>query len=748
MSNQKIRMQFYIPAVDSSYTKQYPSIVSLDGTIISYSTTIEKKWGFSDKLLCLQSLGTDAYLATIDNTIEHTLEVTYNSLWFNTDDVELYFCASGWYSGYTYNRQNVTVNSYSWEGNKCTIKFLYGYTGSTDLYVLTAFYPKVGSTPSETYTFKRNANIINATCNYVNNEEIDINKPIQITANTGYQFAGSQYPITYNDTIGYFTISSDKSYLTYLDFQSDTSYELNSDIVATAIPTVEYKFLLEGNIINATCNYANNDIIDTSKPIVITAVDGFQFTGSYNICYGENTGSFTVSTDKKTLTFNKLTAGYDYIVKDNIQATAVPKSALTITGILANCTCNYSNGEEINNYKRLEITVADNFYFKDDFTILKGSESVALNKNESKTMLYLDLDDNYNYTIANNIYGTKSTTKYQVKISGAITNATCNYANGEYISIFKPQIIITANNGYEFTLNTYYITEGAVESEFEISEDRTTLTYTINSGYNYYLEDTYKATKAINLPSDFIHLYTATKKQLNELAKVRFNTSGDSVVDYGNFITKLYYLPFAIDEKYLGDETQITLGYYTPTTKATELNNDTFTYELPSITYDGKYNNVYDYKGITFEFNVPFFNKFELDAKYVVGHTLNFTIKHNVYSNKCSLYVKSDVASGYIYNNDITLGVNIPFINTDNQAIINDMGVLNPNLTNDICLTVYRNAPVGSISEYGHSVNQYVTIGDVAGYAQFDEITIVSDVATDIELEQILQLLKTGVTIA
>lgn len=741
----------YIPSYGSENTSAtYPLAVEVDGRSITQTVTSKNYYGVPDKLLSLQSTY-KTFFADISAGTEHTLTISYDSNFIGDKEVDLFISAFPVKQKQMVDRENISnVSSVVWNDNKTfvTIKFTHSYKLFDDYMLYVAFFPKAGSTPVETYTFKRNANIVNATCNYTNGEEIDINKPIYITADTGYQFDGTQYPITYNDTVGYFTISEDKSKLTYLDFQSDTNYEINSDIVANAIPTVKYEFLLEGNIVNATCNYANGDEIDTSKAIVITAIEGYQFTGSYNIYYGENTGVFTVSSDKKTLTFDKLTSGYNYIIKEDIQATAVPKSMLTITGILANCTCNYSDGEEINNYKRLEITVADNFYFKDDFAILKGSESVALNKNEDKTLLYLDLDDSYNYTIANNIYGTKATTKYQVKISGTLTNCTCNYTNGEYISIFKPQIIVTANKGYEFKLNTYYLSEGATDVEFEKSEDSTTLTYTIDSGYTYYLEDTYKATKAVNLPADFIHLYTLTKEQLNALAKVRFNTSGETPVDYGVFINKLYYLPFAIDEKYLGESEQITLGYYTATTQGTLLEYDTLTYELPAITYEGKYGNVYDYKGISFEFNVPFFEKFELEAKYVVGQTLSFIIKFNVYSNKASLYVKSTVSSGYIYNADCVLGVDIPYMSTDNRVTINNTGELNSNLTNEICLTVYRNSPAGTVDEYGHEVNKYVTIGDIKGKCTFDECTIVSSVATDVELRQITDLLNHGVTIA
>ena len=741
----------YIPSYGTSNTSaKYPLDVQVDGVSVTQTITSQNYYGIPDKLISLQATYKTFY-ATITPNEEHTLTISYDSNFIGDKEVELFISAHPRTQKEMVDRQNITnVSSVVWNDNKTfvTIKFTHSYTLFDSYMLYVAFFPKAGSTPVETYTFKRNANIVNATCNYTNGEEIDINKPIYITADTGYQFDGTQYPITYNDTVGYFTISEDKSKLTYFDFQSDTNYEINSDIVANVIPTVKYEFLLEGSIVNATCNYANGDEIDTSKSIVITAIEGYQFTGSYNIYYGENTGMFTVSSDKKTLTFDKLTSGYNYIIKEDIQATAVPKSMLTITGILANCTCNYYDGEEINNYKRLEITVADNFYFKDDFAILKGSESIALNKNEDKTLLYLDLDASYNYTIANNIYGTKATTKYQVKISGTLTNCTCNYTNGEYINIFKPQIIVTANKGYEFKLNTYYLSEGATDVEFEKSEDNTTLTYTIDSGYTYYLEDTYKATKAVNLPADFIHLYTLTKEQLNALAKVRFNTSGETPVDYGVFINKLYYLPFAIDEKYLGESEQITLGYYTATTQGTLLEYDTLTYELPAITYEGKYGNVYDYKGISFEFNVPFFEKFELESKYVVGQTLSFIIKFNVYSNKASLYVKSTVSSGYIYNADCVLGVDIPYMSTDNRVTINNTGELNSNLTNEICLTVYRNTPAGTVDEYGHEVNKYVTIGDVKGKCTFDECTIVSSVATDIELRQIIDLLNHGVTIA
>lgn len=744
-------LQVYIPKYGSATSTTVPKTVTVDGSAKSSGSGLglTKYWGLKDKLLQPQTIDPSYVFSLGDflQDVEHTIILDFDSLWFNPNDVDIYVSMQNWMGWNSTNQDNITLKKAVWDNSQVTLTVQHAYAGSTNQWVLVAFFPKAGSTPTETYTFKRNANIENATCNYANNENIDTAKAITITANEGYQFDGASYPISYGDSTGYFTISSDKSTLTYSNLQSKTNYSIDTDIVANAIPIVTYVFLLEGNIINATCNYNNNDEIDTSKNVIITALEGYEFTGSYKIYYGENEGYFTVSADKKTLTYDKLTAGYNYIIKDDIQATQEGLHYFTLTGGLYNCTCNYTDGELVNSYKRLEITASANMYFKDTFYITKGTEKVELVKNDDATMMYLELDGNYNYNIADNIYSTKATTKYKVHISGTITNATCNYSNGEYISKLKPTLTITAKKGYEFKLNTYYLEEGATTVEFDINDDNTVLSYTLDN-YEYYLEDTYNATKTTALASDFTHLYYVTKDQLNALAKQRFVTSGTTVVDYGAYITKLYYLPFVIGSDYLDESENITLGYFTSTTKGTIINADTFVYDLPSITYEGKYKNVYDYKGISFEFNVPFFDKFELDPKYVVGHTLTFTIKFNVYSNKCSLYVSSDVAGGYIYNADCTLGVDIPFINTDNKAVINNMGVLNPNISNNLIMTVYRNSPAGTVDEYGKEVNQYVTIGDVKGHALFDECTIISEVATDNELNIITNLLKSGVIIS
>ena len=41
-------------------------------------------------------------------------------------------------------------------------------------------------------------------------------------------------------------------------------------------------------------------------------------------------------------------------------------------------------------------------------------------------------------------------TTYKVSITGTLKNCTCNYSDGEVITNDKPNIILTANNGYEF----------------------------------------------------------------------------------------------------------------------------------------------------------------------------------------------------------------------------------------------------------------------------------------------------------
>lgn len=680
---------------------------------------------------------------------QHTLTVQYpENFWFNKNNVDIIFgIHPKTYLKWNTTDPTVTINSVSWDSDsQITLTFTINELPVYDeLFCLLTYIPKLAETNK--YTFQRNANIDNATCNYSNNEEIDINKPIYITADTGYQFAGDSYNIYFGDDVGTFTISDDKTKLTYMDFQSNVNYSINDDIIATLIPVPTYHFLLNANIVNATCNYNNNDLIDLTKPIVITALNGYQFVNTYYINWGDNTSTFTKSSDSTVLTFSNLQDGYDYSIASDIVATVIPAASVTITGSINQATCNYTNGEPVNSYKQLQIVANTNYHFGTTFTIKENGVDVALKVNDDNTMLYYDLNGNYNYIIDKDIYATKDTSKYKITISGDIENATCNYKNNEYINYQKPYIIITANKGYEFKATTYYLEEGYTDVDFDISEDKTQLTYKLDK-YNYNLNDEYVATKEVNIPADFVHLYAITKDELNALAKQRFNTSGDTVVDYGTFMTKLYYLPFVVPDSYIDDKASIVLGYYTSTTKASVINNDTFTFELPSITYNGKYNNAYDFKNIEFEINVPFFNKFVLDSKYVVGHEITFEIRFNVYSNKASLYVKSDVSDGYIYNDDCTLGVDIPFINNQNKAMINNLGVLNPNLTNTVSLTVYRNTPLGTVDEYGHQVNSYVTIGTIAGYCTFDECSIISDIAMDTEIAEIEGLLKTGVIIS
>lgn len=724
--------------------------VSWDGIAKTYSSNTWSSVGLKNNLVSTQGIGYIYWLSVDEYSLgQHTLTINYTEgVWFDKNNVKILFSIRNTSSvDWSTDDENITIDSLIWDTEtQITITFtintlIKAGTG----YCFIGFMPKTPE--SAKYVFQRNANIDNATCNYSNNEEIDINKPIYITADTGYQFAGDSYKIYFGSDSDTFTISDDKTKLTYMDFQSNVNYSINDDIIATLIPVPTYHFLLNANIVNATCNYNNNDLIDLTKPIVITALNGYQFVNTYYINWGDNTSTFTKSSDSTVLTFSNLQDGYDYTIASDIVATAIPSASVTITGSVNQATCNYTNGEPVNSYKQLQIVANTNYHFGTTFTIKENGVDVALKVNDDNTMLYYDLNGDYNYIIDKDIYATKDTSKYKITISGDIENATCNYKNNEYINYQKPYIIITANKGYEFKATTYYLEEGYTDVDFDISEDKTQLTYKLDK-YNYNLNDEYVATKEVNIPADFVHLYAITKDELNALAKQRFNTSGDTVVDYGTFMTKLYYLPFVVPDSYIDDKASIVLGYYTSTTKASVINNDTFTFELPSITYNGKYNNAYDFKNIEFEINVPFFNKFVLDSKYVVGHEITFEIRFNVYSNKASLYVKSDVSDGYIYNDDCTLGVDIPFINNQNKAMMNNLGVLNSNLTNTVSLTVYRNTPLGTVDEYGHQVNSYVTIGTIAGYCTFDECSIISDIATDTEIAEIEGLLKTGVIIS
>ena len=338
----------------------------------------------------------------------------------------------------------------------------------------------------------------------------------------------------------------------------------------------------------------------------------------------------------------------------------------------------------------------------------------------------------------------------KVVITGTFENATCNYTNGEVISKEK-NIIITATSGYEFK-NTYHYEDNGYSYDLVKNLEKTTLTIDttkITGLSDITLNDNYVATLPVETIGGFCNLYKVTEKELSQLSKVRFqkDATSNTVVDYGSSITQLYILPLNLPAEIIGDKSNIILGSFDSQVESTLLNNYTVEYDMGSISVPAKYNNAYDFINTTCTLRVPFFNAVALDPENVVGHTISIKFTLDLYSGNVTMNVVSDFTGGIIYSATANIVTQIPFIQKQNNSVVNQLSNVFKYVIATPVIEVVRNIPYqADNSTFGRETVQVAKLNTVHGYCEIDNVNLVT-LATNDEKDSIISLLKEGVFI-
>lgn len=335
-------------------------------------------------------------------------------------------------------------------------------------------------------------------------------------------------------------------------------------------------------------------------------------------------------------------------------------------------------------------------------------------------------------------------------ITGTFENATCNYTNGEVIDKTK-NVVITATSGYEFK-NTYHYEDNGYSYDLTKSLDKSTLTIDtskITGLSDITLNDNYVATLPVETIGGFCNLYKVTEKELSQLSKVRFqkDSTSDTVVDYGSSITQLYILPLNLPSDIIGDKSHIILGSFDSQVESTLLNNYTVDYDMGEIEVPAKYNNAYDFINTTCTLRVPFFNAVALDPENVIGHKISIKFTLDLYSGNVTMNVISDFTGGIIYSATANIVTQIPFIQKQNNSVVNQLSNVFKYVIATPVIEVVRNIPYqADNSTFGRETVQVAKLNTVRGYCEIDNVNLVT-LATNDEKVEIINLLKEGVFI-
>lgn len=499
------------------------------------------------------------------------------------------------------------------------------------------------------------------------------------------------------------------------------------------------EYTVTENLTHITASDSNPKTVNKNASFVLnyTAETGYIITSLTT-----TVGSITYNVDNSSATITGV-ATADIVVTGT--ATYQPKTYNVVVEKDAHIVADPANPETITEGSSYTLRfTSESGYLIARCTSNYGTVSVAEDK-KSATITYNNVSATWRVVLTS-----VEEIIPKLLITGTFENATCNYTNGEVISKEK-NVVITATSGYEFK-NTYHYEDNGYSYDLVKNLEKTTLTIDttkITGLSDITLNDNYVATLPVETIGGFCNLYKVTEKELSQVSKVRFqkNATSDTVVDYGSSITQLYILPLNIPAEIIGDKSHIILGAFDSQVESTLLNNYTVDYDMGSIPVPAKYNNAYDFINTTCTLRVPFFNAVALDPENVVGHTISIKFTLDLYSGNVTMNVVSDFTGGIIYSATANIVTQIPFIQKQNNSVVNQLSNVFKYTIATPVIEVVRNIPYqADNSTFGRETIQVAKLSTVSGYCEIDNVNLVT-LATNDEKEQIVSLLKEGVFI-
>lgn len=542
---------------------------------------------------------------------------------------------------------------------------------------------------------------------------------------------------SFTSNIGTVTISEDNTTVTV------TGNATENIIITGVASDKRVYYTVTENLTNITSDSDNKkEFLENSGfSLGYTVVDGFEIS------------SLTTNIGSVYIASNKTFALVSGTATENIIITGVatePKENYTVTENLTNITSVDTNPKEFTEGEKftLQYTSYNGYKFK-SLTSNIGSVSISDDK-LSATITGVATE---NITVT----GVAYLVTY-VHITGTISNATCNYTNGEEVDTTK-QFQIIANTGYEFLSSYKYKIGDGSTNYLAKTNNNTTLYKTLNLDEgDYTFNDDYTPTKQVQRISGFCNLYSVTNDELLQLSKKRIQSQSDgSLIDYGQFITNLYILPFSIPKNYLGDSAYIILGNYDSQIASTLISNYVIPLNYGSRKVGGKYSNVYDYLNTNATLYLPYLPPVSLEVEKVINYYVQLHMFLDVYSGTLSyvVYSECDNYTLPIASGSGNISTQIPFIQKQNNTIVNQLSNINTFTITTPYVEISRNKPYydNNINNtWGKGVVKGGIISDIitqkyGGYLKFNEVQFftTSTKITNTEYDEIITLLTTGI---
>lgn len=384
--------------------------------------------------------------------------------------------------------------------------------------------------------------------------------------------------------------------------------------------------------------------------------------------------------------------------------------------------------------KKTEITISDEGYYKP-----AGGPDPGMTEEITSYSYYIEIEK------------LETNPEYEETLE----NCHSSFTGQETIPIGTKEITFYADEGFVFNTNgtlRYFNGPSPDYNETIPANSENVLTYEfpypITNEASKIIIDI-KASLPIKTISGFSNIYLTNGFELNELSLSRYlenhnaEKNSTNILDYGQFITNLFSIPFEIPEEQLNEKDFIQLGTYKSDVESKIINDNILDVNIGNISIPEKYNNVFDYKDVSTRLILPYIEPIDVDVENIINKQINIHYLINLYNGKGTINVTND-EDVIVYNDNKQLGSEMPYIQlatnetTDRSEFVIDNGI------KTAYIEVSRNIPI--VDPQGYETLESGQLKEYTDYIEASDIKLDTSASTD-EQAQIKTLLRNGVII-
>lgn len=497
----------------------------------------------------------------------------------------------------------------------------------------------------------------------------------------------------------------------------------------------------------------------TYNPYSFVAKYGYKFTDETKVTFKRKNASgeffesklrVNVSENGKKCS-NRLTVSPTrnyppfYFIMDAVRDSTINLRTLNITNNIPNSTVEYEQTSSTN--FNIKLTCADGFTGTPQitYTTTFGDDStkeMTVSGNVATISVSIDSysDDvtfSYKQVEPQNIPVTYDLTNCEV-----VGNKPDSIALNETLTVTVQATENTKLETLQIVYDGSFGDEKTVDGEIDETGKTGVVSFTPTSDDITYIE--VRATASTDEPTlksyGAINVYNVTLENLDEFAKKRFFKATDgtnSLVNLGDYVNRIKRV--YVDIPTSGNDT-LKCGNYDTKISVLSPKTDIVTVDFGNVTLTGENENSHDYE-TRIKLFVPFFGFVDVDSSYI-NKTVNLTAKINIITGNGIIQLSCDGVPFHFENvtfsRDIiyrTANESLKIVGDDNFKELNLYG-FEPYFIINSTLTV--ETPVNDTKEY-------VTIGNVTGFAQFENVYLnTANLLVD-EYNEIVSELETGV---